>query len=107
MRLGRTVFDMNEFVNSGDWERAKTLVAEEAEPAFEEMIQGFRDKKYNLLMSNDSGKIDYLEASAIVPVHFFLGNYTSGKPQGQEVKTENQLWKYGIGGWKWYGSTSK
>lgn len=105
-RLGTSIFDLNESINSGEWEKAKSKVAEEAEPAFEELLQGFRDKKYNLLMSNDSGKIDYLAGTASVPVHFFLGTYTNG-PKGQEVQMQHHLWKYGIGGWKWSGPVSK
>jgi hypothetical protein len=104
--LGSATFDFNKDLNGAEIDSARQFVADDAMPAFDALVDGFRNKKYNLFMSPEPAQIDYVEGTAVVQMQFFLGTYTGGT-DAKEVQQQKQLWKYETGGWKWHGPISK
>lgn len=101
-QLGVAIFKMNKALNGGYVNDARLYVAPEAEPDFEKLLQGFREKQYNLLLTTDQPQINYLKGEAKVKVNLMLGRYLEA-PDAKQVKLQVHRWRYEGGAWRWHG----
>lgn len=107
-QLSTTIYNFNKAINDGSYERAIPFVAPAAKVKFDRLVEGFKQKRYNAVMSMDLPAIDYMEAKASVIMIFLLGEYstqTTQKTYAQEIERQSHLWKFENGAWQWHGPT--
>lgn len=104
--LQADIFDFNRDLNSTEIDSAQRYVGAGAEPAFEKLIDGYKNGAYNFFQTNDPPDIDYLAGEAKVVMHLFKGE-NKEVAGAKEIGKQVHLWKYVNGSWQWYGPDSQ
>jgi hypothetical protein len=107
--LNQNVFAFNKALTGFQFDEAKTFAAPAADEKLKEIEAAMNRGEYNLLMTDEPPRIDYLKGEAQVPVRFLKGeNAPAGqRPKAAEVKKQNHVWRFNNGSWQWYGDSSR
>lgn len=105
--IDRVSYAMIQSVNKGEYERARIVVAPEAEAQFEEMLAGLREGRYSqVLIATDEIDIDYRRGTAKVNVNY-MKHQPGVRRETRNVGADQHLWRYKDGVWSWHGPVSK
>jgi hypothetical protein len=97
--LQRNVFAFNQAMNSRDRAAVEQFMAPGSEAAFETIISGLREGRYNTVRTTELPNIDYIKRTARVEVKMLQHEDRAVRL----VETQEHIWHYDKGLWLWKG----